>query len=149
MRYNFKKIQLQMLMSIVGLAGCSSNFDVDMRDQLGGLLDTSAAASVAVANRPDPDARGVITFKNYQVVIAKNGDRIRDLAERINADPENLGKYNGISQDAVLRHGEIIVIPPRIVAANVTGKPLQASVVDISELSNEATPTNKKNIQAV
>ena len=144
MRYNFKKSQLQLLMSIVGLAGCSGNFDVDMRDQLGGLLDTSAAASVAVANRPDPDTRGVITFTNYQVVVAKNGDRIGDLAERITADPEILGSYNGISQDAILRHGEIIVIPPSIVATNVTGKPLQATVVDISELSNGANPTNKK-----
>ena len=144
MRYNFKKVQFQLLMSIFGLAGCSGNFDFDMRDQLGGLLDTSAAASVAVANRPDPDTRGVITFKNYQVVVAKHGDRIGDLAKRINADPSILGGYNGISQDAVLRHGEIVVLPPSIVPTNATGKPLEATVVDISELSNGAGPTNQK-----
>ena len=144
MRYNFINIRLQLLTSIIALAGCSGNFDFDMRDQLGGLLDTSEAARVAVANRPDPDTRGVITFTNYQVIIAKNGDRIRDLAERINADPAILGSYNGISQDAVLRHGEIIVLPPSIVASNATGKPLKATVVDISELSNVASPTNKK-----
>ena len=146
MRYNFRNIRLKLLMSLIGLAGCSGNFDFDMRDQLGGLLDTSAAASVAVANRPDPDTRGVITFTNYQVVIAKNGDRIGDLAERINADPAILGRYNGISQDAVLRHGEIIVLPPSIVTTNATGKPLKATVVDISELSNAASPSNQKNI---
>ena len=144
MLYNFKNIRLQSLISIISLAGCSGNFDVDMRDQLGGLLDTSAAASVAVANRPDPDTRGVITFTNYQVIVAKNGDRLSDLAERINADPKILGSYNGISQDAVLRHGEIIVLPRSIVATNATGKPLEATVVDISELSNGTSPTNQK-----
>ena len=72
-----------------------------MRDQLGGRLDTSSAANRAVANRPDPDERGVITFPNYQVVVARNGDKIGDLAERISADSEILGSYNGISQEAV------------------------------------------------
>ena len=80
MLYNFKNIRLQSLISIISLAGCSGNFDVDMRDQLGGLLDTSAVASAAVANRPDQDIRGVITFTNYQVIVAKNGDRLSDLA---------------------------------------------------------------------
>ena len=144
MRYNSRNIRLQLLMSIIGLAGCSGNFDFDMRDQLGGILDTSAAASVAVANRPDPDTRGVITFTDYQVIIARNGDRVSDLATRIKADPEILGNYNGISQDAVLRHGEIIVLPPSIVTKEATGKPLEASVVDISELSNVASRSNPK-----
>jgi LysM repeat protein len=144
MKFDFKKIRLMHLMVFIGLIGCSGDFDFDMRDQLGGRLDTSSAANSAVANRPDPDERGVITFPNYQVVVAKNGDRIGDLAERINADSEVLGSYNGISQEAVLRHGEIIALPPSVVASDATGKPLTPTVVDISELLDDPSPAANK-----
>ena len=144
MKYDFKKIRLMHLMVFIGLIACSGDFDFDMRDQLGGRLDTSSAANSAVANRPDPDERGVITFPNYQVVVAKNGDRIGDLAERINADSEVLGSYNGISQEAVLRHGEIIALPPSLVASDATGKPLTPTVVDISELLDDPSPAANK-----
>ena len=88
MKYDFTKIRLIFLVAFIGIIGCSGDFDFDMRDQLGGRLDTSSAANSAVANRPDPDERGVITFPNYQVVVARNGDKIGDLAERISADPQ-------------------------------------------------------------
>ena len=144
MKYDFTKILLIFLVAFIGIIGCSGDFDFDMRDQLGGRLDTSSAANSAVANRPDPDERGVITFPNYQVVVAKNGDRIGDLAERINADSEVLGSYNGISQEAVLRHGEIIALPPSVVASDATGKPLTPTVVDISELLDDPSPAANK-----
>ena len=144
MKYDFKKIRLMHLMVFIGLIACSGDFDFDMRDQLGGRLDTSSAANSAVANRPDPDERGVITFPNYQVVVAKNGDRISDLAERINVDSEVLGSYNGISQEAVLRHGEIIALPPSLVASDATGEPLTPTVVDISELLDDPSPAANK-----
>lgn len=142
MKYNFTKILLMYLTAFIGLFGCLGNFDLDIRDQFGGHLDTSSAANNAMPNRPDPDERGVITFPNYQVVVAKNGDRISDLAERIGADSEILGNYNGISQEAVLRHGEIIALPPSIVASGTTNKPLTPSVVDISELLDDPDTTN-------
>ena len=143
MKYDLKKIQLIFLMAFIGIIGCSGDFDFDMRDQLGGRLDTSSAANSALANRPDPDGRGVITFPNYQVVVARNGDKISDLAERISADSEILGSYNGISQEAVLRHGEIIALPPSIVASDPTGKPLTPTVVDISELLDNPRPASQ------
>jgi LysM repeat protein len=143
MKYDFTKILLIFLVAFIGIIGCSGDFDFDMRDQLGGRLDTSSAANSAVANRPDPDERGVITFPNYQVVVARNGDKIGDLAERISADSEILGSYNGISQEAVLRHGEIIALPPSIVASDATGKPLTPTVVDISELLDNPRPASQ------
>ena len=143
MKYDFTKIRLIFLVAFIGIIGCSGDFDFDMRDQLGGRLDTSSAANSAVANRPDPDERGVITFPNYQVVVARNGDKIGDLAERISANSEILGSYNGISQEAVLRHGEIIALPPSIVASDATGKPLTPTVVDISELLDNPRPASQ------
>ena len=58
------------------IAGCTNSFSLDVRDQFGGILDTTSAAATAVAERPEPDARGVITFATYQVVLARTGDRM-------------------------------------------------------------------------
>ena len=146
MNYNFRKCLLLTIMVLSTVAGCSDNLDFDMRDQFGGRLDTSSAANGAVANRPDPDERGVITFPNYQVIVARDGDRISDLAERINADAAVLGRYNGVSQVAILRHGEIIALPTTVVATLATGKFLEPTVVDISELSDDISSTSQSNI---
>tara|TARA_B100000780_G_scaffold236341_1_gene177145 strand:+ start:3635 stop:4711 length:1077 start_codon:yes stop_codon:yes gene_type:complete len=130
---NFRPKRLLPFVIFAGLVACTSNLDFDLRDQFGGMLDTSSAARGAAANRPAPDARGVITFPNYQVVVARNGDRIGDVAQRINTDAETLGRYNGISQEAILRHGEIIALPTNIAAS---GSSLVPTIVDISELSD-------------
>ena len=136
MKHYLKVTRVLPFVALTSVAACSGNFDFDVRDQFGGLLDTSSAARSAAANRPTPDARGVITFPTYQVVVAKNGDRIGNVATRINADAGALGRYNGISQEAILRHGEIVALPSSIVATGATGAPLAPTVVDISELSD-------------
>ena len=134
MKHYLKVKRVLPLVALASVAACSGNLDFDMRDQFGALFDTSSAARSAVANLPATDARGVITFPTYQVVLAKNGDRIGDVATRINADAGTLGRYNGISQEAILRHGEIVALPSSIVATGATGAPLAPTVVDISEL---------------
>ena len=144
MNYKFRLNKFLPFIALAGLTACSGNLDFDFRDQFGGLLDTSFAAQGAVANRPDPDARGVITFQTYQVVMAKNGDRIADVAQRVNTDAEILGRYNGISQEAILRYGEIIALPPSVSA---TGAAFVPTVVESSELldrSPGAEPTRHK-----
>jgi LysM repeat protein len=144
MNYKFRLNKFLPFIALTGLTACSGNLDFDFRDQFSGLLDTSFAAQGAVANRPDPDARGVITFQTYQVVMAKNGDRIGDVAQRVSTDADFLGRYNGISQEAILRHGEIIALPPNI---TTTGAAFVPTVVEISELldrSPGAEPTRHK-----
>ena len=124
-------------------AGCTNSFSLDVRDQFGGILDTTSAAATAVAERPEPDARGVITFATYQVVLARTGDRIGDVAARIGVDADRLGRFNGIPEDAVLRYGEVIALPANMTAEAADGAPLTATVVDISELSDEPSSAAK------
>ena len=119
------------------IAGCTNSFSLDVRDQFGGILDTTSAAATAVEERPDPDARGVITFATYQVVLARTGDRIGDVAARIGVDADRLGRFNGIPKEAVLRYGEVIALPANMTAEAASGAPLTATVVEISELSDE------------
>ncbi|MDA8713731.1 peptidoglycan DD-metalloendopeptidase family protein [Planktomarina temperata] len=125
------------LCAVTALAGCTNSFGLDVRDQFGGMLDTTNAAENAVAERPEPDARGVITFPSYQVVLARTGDRIGDVAARIGVDADRLGRFNGIPQEAILRYGEVIALPSNMTAVAADGAPLTPTVVDISELSDD------------
>lgn len=127
------------------LMGCGdrlSNLDFDLRNTVGGGLDTSSAARAAVASRPKPDSNGLISFPNYQVAVARRGDRIGDVADRIGANAAELARYNGIAADAPLRAGEVIALPRRVTGAatsTTSGTILTPTIVDVSELGSSAT----------
>ena len=137
MALKFGSKYILSLCAVTALAGCTNSFGLDVRDQFGGILDTTNAAENAVAERPEPDARGVITFPSYQVVLARTGDRIGDVAARIGVDADRLGRFNGIPQEAILRYGEVIALPSNMTAVAADGAPLTPTVVDISELSDD------------
>ena len=137
MAFKFGTKHIIPLLAATTIAGCTNSFSLDVRDQFGGILDTTSAAATAVEERPDPDARGVITFATYQVVLARTGDRIGDVAARIGVDADRLGRFNGIPKEAVLRYGEVIALPANMTAEAASGAPLTATVVEISELSDE------------
>ena len=143
MAFKFGTKHIITLLAATTIAGCTNSFSLDVRDQFGGILDTTSAAATAVAERPEPDARGVITFATYQVVLARTGDRIGDVAARIGVDADRLGRFNGIPEDAVLRYGEVIALPANMTAEAADGAPLTATVVDISELSDEPSSAAK------
>ncbi|HPD92310.1 MAG TPA: peptidase M23, partial [Pararhodobacter sp.] len=65
------------------LSGCASmsTLDWDLRPSAG--FSTSDAARAATAARPAPDARGVISYPGYQVVVAQRGERVADIASRL------------------------------------------------------------------
>ena len=143
MAFKFGTKHIIPLLAATTIAGCTNSFSLDVRDQFGGILDTTSAAATAVAERPEPDARGMITFATYQVVLARTGDRIGDVAARIGVDADRLGRFNGIPKDAVLRYGEVLALPANMTAEAADGAPLTATVVDISELSDEPSSAAK------
>ncbi len=96
--------------SLLTLAACSDGFDMDVRD-IGGGFDTTDATRLATEDRPSPDARGVITYPNFQVVVARRDETIGDIARRLNMNPQELATYNGIGLDVRLRQGEVIALP--------------------------------------
>jgi LysM repeat protein len=97
--------------ALVVLAGCA-DFDMDLRD-LGNGFDTSAAVQ-SLPDRPRPDDRGVISYPNYQVVVARQNDTIRGIAIRLGFDAQTLADFNGIDPDVILRQGEIVALPTRV-----------------------------------
>lgn len=125
--------------ALAALAACE-DYDLDMRD-LGNGFDTTAAVR-QLPGRPRPDDRGVISYPNYQVVVARQDDTIRGIAIRLGLDPDALAAYNGVAPDAILRRDEIVALPSRVTepspatGAIATGpiQPLDVSAIATSAL---------------
>lgn len=138
-----RKARLMIILggSALALAACENQpLDLDLRGGLG-TFSTAQAATAPLADRPRPDSRGVISYPNYQVVVARRGDTLADVANRVGADTAQLARYNGIDPTVPLRKDEIIALPSRVAepspATGAAGTgPIQA--VDISSLAGNA-----------
>ncbi|WP_071673719.1 peptidoglycan DD-metalloendopeptidase family protein [Nioella nitratireducens] len=95
------------------IAACTSpgGFDFDMRNN--GITSATPAAS-ETAPRPEPDQFGLITYPTYQVVVARRGDILSTVANRIGMDAGELARFNGREQSDLLRDGEVLALPRRI-----------------------------------
>ncbi len=126
-----------------GLSACSnvgdtfSNFDLDLRNTVGGL-DTSSAARQATLNRPRPDDRGVISYPNYQVAVARNGDTVTTIAARVGGNATEIARLNGLNQTDVLGRGEIVSLPRSTPVPVTTGgtAPLDITQIATSAIDN-------------
>ncbi|WP_299921301.1 peptidoglycan DD-metalloendopeptidase family protein [uncultured Pelagimonas sp.] len=133
------------------LSACSDPIDLDLRGKIGGSVDTSAAAQKATENRPKPDDRGIISYPNYQVAVAKRGDTLSSLSNRIGLPASELAKYNGMKIDDPLRKGELVALPRRVTepsaatGAEIAGPIKPAASVDVATLAggaiDRASPT--------
>jgi murein DD-endopeptidase MepM/ murein hydrolase activator NlpD len=126
--------------ALVVLAGCAQPLDFDLRS-IGSGFDTSEAALAATNARPPADSRGVISYPSYQVVVARRGDRVSDVASRIGLPADQLAAYNGIPADATLRNGEIISLPVRIAetpGATATAGGAGTETLSITSLADSA-----------
>lgn len=112
MKYSSKRV-LWVTLSAIALTGCTdtSGFDFDFRRN---NYNTADAALKATADRPQPDSRGIISYPTYQVAVARRGDTLQSLAERIGQDANVLAKYNGTKPDARLREGEVVSLPSKV-----------------------------------
>lgn len=144
--YNMVSRRRMRLMVLAGssalvLAACEGQpLDFDLRGLNGGF-STANAATAPVAARPKPDNRGVISYPNYQVAVARRGDTLNDVAARVGISAQQLAAFNGIAPDVPLRRDEIIALPNRVAepspatGAASTG-PIQP--IDISSLAGNA-----------
>ena len=110
------------------LAGCEGPIDYDLRGKVGGFSTADAANSVTT-NRPTPDARGIITYPNYQVAVARRGDSVTTVASRVGLPVNELATFNGLQPTDSLREGEVLALP-RTVGTSET--------VDIATIASTA-----------
>src|SRR5690606_21041347 len=80
-------------------------------------------------SRPAPDARGVISYPGYQVVVAQRGESVTAIATRLGLDPGALAAHNAIATDTTLRGGELLVLPSRV-GDGGTGSTITATPLD-------------------
>ncbi|HBZ45539.1 MAG TPA: peptidase M23 [Maritimibacter sp.] len=121
--------------------GLNFDFDPDLRG-LGRGFSTADAARSASSPRPNADARGIISYTDYQVAVAQKGDTLTSLASRVGLSANELARYNGLEPGATLREGEIIALPERVSADNVDVTTLAGNALDRvdSTQQSQATP---------
>ncbi|MFN7001976.1 MAG: peptidoglycan DD-metalloendopeptidase family protein [Roseinatronobacter sp.] len=123
--------------ALFGLSACA-DFDVDMRRSQNGFSTTEAARQ-ATAARPRPDARGIITYPDYQVVVARPGDTVATVAQRIGIAEGELARFNALDAETSLRGGEVLALPRKLDASGgVTTGPIQNGTIEISTLADAA-----------
>ena len=135
LRHPARLVMAASAMAVV--SACSGPLDLDLRDVFGQGLDTSEAAVGATAQRPDPDSRGIISYPNYQVAVARRGDTVADVANRVGVDATQLAEYNAVNVNDPLRAGEIVALPTRV-SEPATGQVVSPSNVDITSLAGNA-----------
>lgn len=125
------------------LAGCNDGFNYDLRGLSGGFTTNDAVAQ-RTADRPSPDNRGVISYPNYQVAVARRGDTVATVAARVGVNAEDLARYNGMKTDTALRESEVLALPTRVAEPSastgaVVAGPLQPSNgIDVSAIATGA-----------
>lgn len=123
--------------ALILVAGCGNGgMDFDLRGGFGDAPSTADAARNATADRPEPDARGVISYPGYQVAVARRGDTVSSVAARVGTDAAGLARYNGLEPQDQLRDGEIVALPERV--AEPEGGPITPGNVDIATLAGDA-----------
>ena len=127
--------------SALALAACDPDggFDGDLRNfgKIG--FDTTDAARQATAARPQPDARGIISYPNYQVAVANRGDTVASVATRIGIDPVELARYNAVAPDAALNKGEVLALPRRVAEpAGTNPGAIGSDRIDITSIASNA-----------
>ncbi|MDU8926663.1 LysM peptidoglycan-binding domain-containing protein [Alisedimentitalea sp. MJ-SS2] len=143
MRISIRPAPYFLAIGALALSACDQPLDLDLRGAFGGGLNTADAARQATAKRPKPDDRGVISYPNYQVAIAKRGDTLADVAARVGTDANALARYNGIATTDLLRPGEVVALPRRVAepspaTGSATTGPIQPPGVDITTLASSA-----------
>ncbi len=98
--------------ALMALGACGDGaLDWDLRST---EASTSEAARQATLDRPRPDERGVISYPGYQVVVARRGEQVSGVAQRLGLDAEELARFNAIPVETELRQGEVLALPRRL-----------------------------------
>ncbi|RUS59186.1 LysM peptidoglycan-binding domain-containing protein [Pseudorhodobacter sp. E13] len=123
---------LTVSVALGALSACApggGGLDWDLRGIAGGQLSTSDAARQATQQRPRPDARGVIAYPGYQVALARRGDTVQSVADRLGMTADELGRYNALKPNDLLREGEVIALPRRVESAPIIGTAPQSGAI--------------------
>jgi len=122
-------------LSLTLLAGCGTGLDLGYYN-LGQSQGTALTAA-----RPTPDARGVISYPSYQVVVARRGDTVATIAQRVGLGADELARFNGLTPDYAPRGGELLSLPRRVAESNGASGGLDIASIAAAAIDNADTAT--------
>ena len=141
------RLILFLILLSVGSCGVLSNLDFDLR---GNEYDTSEAVRKAMNTRPLPDSRGIISYSTFEVAVARKGDTIKSIADRVGLDSKNIASYNGMSSLEKLNEGQLVSLPNRTDIRKIQRNRSTSSrnEVNVTELASTAieTATDKEKV---
>ena len=145
----FVKIFTFLIVLSVGSCGVLSNLDFDLR---GNEYDTSDAVRKAMKTRPLPDSRGIISYSTYEVAVARKGDTIKSIADRLGLKSQNIAAYNGMNSVEKLNDGQLISLPNRtdkrkFQLKNSTSNRNEVNVTELASTAIETATSKKKVIK--
>lgn len=94
-------------------------------------------------DRPGADPRGVITYEDYQVIVAREGDSLTSMANRIGLTATELAETNGLPIRYEPRAGEVLALPVNVggnLVASPSGWSEEIAISAIENVSNTTTP---------
>ncbi|MEY8096434.1 peptidoglycan DD-metalloendopeptidase family protein [Falsihalocynthiibacter sp. S25ZX9] len=123
--------------ALFAVTACSDGFDTDLRGNFGNSFTTTSQSTRPTEPAPKPDARGVVSYPSYQVVLARKGETVADIARRLGLNENELAKYNGVSPSTQMRSGELLALPQRV-AEPATSSTITSGAIDITTLAGDA-----------
>lgn len=139
----FPKMRKSALMLTGGmflLTACGDGFDLgNLSERLDRRPTTSGAEQGNAAPRPKPDSRGLITYPNYQVIVARRNDTMNDVAGRVGMTGAELARFNGLPANYLPRSGEVLALPKGTVI------PVEASEI----ASNSSGETSSNSLESI
>ena len=146
-----KLLKIFPFLIILSVCSCGvlSNLDFDFR---GNEYDTSDAVRKAMKTRPLPDSRGIISYSTYEVAVARKGDTIKSIADRLGLKSQNIAAYNGMSSLEKLNDGQLISLPNRtdkrkFQLKNSTSNRNEVNVTELASTAIETATSKKKVIK--
>ena len=125
--YPLNLLHLISVTSIILISGCDTNLNYSQYLDLPKNLYQSVSAS-----GPAPKETGIITFETYADVRAKKGERLFNVADRINVSSKKLAVHNGVSENYQLGQGEVLAIPLNILPNHNDGS------INIAKVASKA-----------
>lgn len=132
-----------LFVAAFAVSGCQRPGLLDWDLRRAESFSTAEAARTATAARPRPEAHGVISYPNHRVAIARRGETVAQVAQRVGVDPQALARQNALDAGTTLRGGETLVLPEGVALAAA----MPAPEIAVAPLAAAAPPAGAEPIR--